>query len=123
MNLYNSPEQYLYNLKATSSSEAKRIWRKEIKEKWNNKCAYCDSEEKLTIDHIIPQSKGGCDFTYNVVSCCENCNKSKSHEYWETWFKRQNFFTPEKRSAIMEWMDFPQEKQLYKYRTRRNNAS
>ena len=58
MELLHSPQQYLYNLHTTSSSEAKRLWRQQIREKWNNKCAYCGSEEKLTIDHIIPQAKG-----------------------------------------------------------------
>jgi hypothetical protein len=62
-----SPQDYLFNLQTTSSSEAKRLWRKQIKESWNHKCAYCDSEENLTLDHIIPQCKGGLDITRNVV--------------------------------------------------------
>jgi hypothetical protein len=40
MDLHNSPNGYLYNLQATSSGEARRLWRKSIKEKWNNQCAY-----------------------------------------------------------------------------------
>src|SRR5210317_1986733 len=65
-----SPEEYLFNLHTTSHSEAKRLWRKQIKESWNHKCAYCGSEEDLTLDHVIPQSKGGLDITRNVVCCC-----------------------------------------------------
>jgi 5-methylcytosine-specific restriction endonuclease McrA len=61
-----SPEEYLFNLQATSQSEAKRLWRKQIKESWDHKCAYCGSEEDLTLDHVIPQSKGGLDITRNV---------------------------------------------------------
>jgi 5-methylcytosine-specific restriction endonuclease McrA len=57
MDLLHSPDQYLYYLHTTSSSEAKRIWRKQILEKWDHKCAYCESNKNLTIDHIIPQSK------------------------------------------------------------------
>jgi hypothetical protein len=57
MDLYTSPKGYLYNLHTSSAQEARRLWKNSIKEKWDNKCAYCDSEEKLTIDHIIPQSK------------------------------------------------------------------
>ena len=43
MTLYNSPDGYLFNLQTSSSSEAKRMWRQSIREKWNHKCAYCES--------------------------------------------------------------------------------
>jgi len=52
MELHNSPEGYLFNLQVSSSGEARRLWRKSIKEKWNHKCAYCGSEEELTIDIV-----------------------------------------------------------------------
>jgi 5-methylcytosine-specific restriction endonuclease McrA len=61
-----SPQDYLFNLQATSSTEAKRLWRKQIKESWDHKCAYCGSEENLTLDHVTPQSKGGSDTTDNL---------------------------------------------------------
>ena len=70
MPLYNSPQAYVFNLQTTSSAEAKRLWRKRIKEEWGHKCAYCGSEEELTLDHVVPRSKGGADFTKNVV--CPN---------------------------------------------------
>jgi hypothetical protein len=54
-----SPKEYLFNLCVTNSGDSKRMWRKDIKESWNHKCAYCESEDNLTIDHIVPQSKGG----------------------------------------------------------------
>ena len=38
-----SPRQYLFNLKTTSSQEAIRMWRRNVKEKWDYKCAYCGS--------------------------------------------------------------------------------
>ena len=123
MELLHSPQQYLYNLHTTSSSEAKRLWRQQIREKWNNKCAYCGSEEKLTIDHIIPQAKGGMDFTKNVVCCCHSCNQNKGHTHWEEWYEAQKFFTQERKNAIIDWMCNKQSQQLYIYRQRRNNAS
>ena len=119
----NSPKEYLFNLHTTSSGEARRIWRKKIKEEWDNKCAYCGSEENLTIDHVIPQSKGGSDFTKNVVCCCHDCNQNKGHTPWEQWYYEQDFFTEEKRSAILKWISYENDKTLYKYRPRRNNAS
>ncbi|KAL6769218.1 hypothetical protein ACKKBG_A17940 [Auxenochlorella protothecoides x Auxenochlorella symbiontica] len=40
-------------------------------------CQYCGSRENLTLDHIVPASKGG-GFTWdNIVTCCSRCNAKK----------------------------------------------
>lgn len=43
-------------------------------------CVYCgDSNRKtLTLDHVIPQSKGGKDSWDNLVTACRRCNSEKS---------------------------------------------
>ena len=123
MEFYDSSDQYLFNLKTTSASEAKRLWRQSIREQWNHQCAYCESKENLTIDHIIPQSKGGLDFTKNVVCCCRDCNHSKGHQPWKDWYSEQSFFTEERKNAIIDWMIPEKPKNLYIYKSRRNNAS
>ncbi len=44
------------------------------------KCAYCDLESKsLTIDHIIPLSRGGKSEFENCVAACRECNHKKSN--------------------------------------------
>lgn len=96
------------------------MWRQNIKEEWGHKCAYCGEEENLTIDHIIPQSKGGLDTTKNVVCCCKSCNHDKGHTHWEDWYYRQNFFTVERRNAILSWMNKDKIKNLYRYKQRKN---
>lgn len=118
-----SPKDYLFNLYTTSSAEAKRLWRKHIKEQWNHKCAYCESEENLTIDHIVPQSRGGSDTTKNVVCCCHSCNQNKGHEHWKLWYVQQDFYSEERFNKIEEWMKPDPPTNLYTYRPRRNNAS
>lgn len=41
-------------------------------------CQYCNTiKEKLTIDHIIPVSKGGKSSFENCVAACKNCNSKK----------------------------------------------
>jgi len=41
-------------------------------------CAYCGTDkEKLTIDHIIPKSRGGKTNFENCVSSCKPCNNWK----------------------------------------------
>jgi hypothetical protein len=117
-----SPKEYLFNLYTTSSGDAKRIWRKHIKESWNHKCAYCESEDNLTIDHIVPQSKGGLDITTNVVCSCHSCNQSKGHEHWKLWYVQQDFYSEERFDKIEEWMKPDPPTNLFKYRSRKNNA-
>ena len=39
--LLSSPDEYLYQLQASNKADAIRLWRKAIKEAWNNCCAYC----------------------------------------------------------------------------------
>jgi hypothetical protein len=118
-----SPNEYLFHLYTTSSGEAKRMWRKNIKEEWGHKCAYCGSEENLTIDHIVPQSKGGLDTTKNVVCCCKSCNHDKGHTPWEEWYFSQEFFSQENYQKIKNWMKPDPPVNLFSYRPRRNNAT
>jgi 5-methylcytosine-specific restriction endonuclease McrA len=45
---------------------------------YENKCYYCGrSDVKLTMDHIIPLSKGGVHTPYNIVPSCQSCNSKK----------------------------------------------
>lgn len=40
-------------------------------------CVYCDSRDNLTLDHVIPRSKGGRDSWHNLVTACQRCNTEK----------------------------------------------
>ena len=102
MEILSSPKHYLFNLYTTSSAEANRLWRRKIKERWDYECAYCGSDEDITIDHVIPRAKGGMDTIENMVSCCETCNQDKAHTPWEEWYFSQEFFCWKKYSKIKE---------------------
>lgn len=43
-----------------------------------HKCQYCGATRHLTIDHVIPKSKGGEDTWENLVVACNKCNTKKS---------------------------------------------
>jgi len=43
----------------------------------NFRCQYCGKTGQLTIDHIVPRSRGGRDVWKNVVACCMRCNNKK----------------------------------------------
>lgn len=46
------------------------------------KCQFCSTQlngKSITIDHVIPKSRGGTTSWHNCVSACKNCNKKKSN--------------------------------------------
>ena len=54
--------------------------RKNILLRDENRCQYCAKhfrEAELTIDHVIPRSKGGKSTWNNVVAACKACNQKK----------------------------------------------
>lgn len=61
----------------TSSIMANRPTRALIYKRDDNRCQYCGSIKNLTIDHIIPKSKGGKDTWDNMVVACGPCNTKK----------------------------------------------
>ncbi len=40
-------------------------------------CQYCGSRSNLTVDHVIPKSKGGGSSWDNIVASCAPCNRRK----------------------------------------------
>lgn len=50
-----------------------RIYRRD-----GGKCVYCGSQKQLTIDHVIPKSRGGKNSWTNLVTCCHKCNLNKA---------------------------------------------
>ena len=51
----------------------------------NGHCAYCGKEAKLTLDHVIPLSKGGKHSKDNAVAACAHCNSSKGNRTLAEW--------------------------------------
>jgi 5-methylcytosine-specific restriction endonuclease McrA len=40
-------------------------------------CQYCGAKANLTVDHVIPRSKGGSSDWDNIVASCAPCNRRK----------------------------------------------
>ena len=55
----------------------------------NFECVYCgdNNRKTLTLDHVIPQSKGGKDAWDNLVTACKKCNSEKSNLTLEEYGK------------------------------------
>lgn len=43
----------------------------------DHKCVYCRTTHNLTVDHVIPRSKGGPNTWDNLITCCGECNIKK----------------------------------------------
>jgi 5-methylcytosine-specific restriction endonuclease McrA len=74
----NPSAQHRYKVKNSIGSFSPAEW-KELKKKFNYRCAICGKKKKLTVDHIIPLSKKGSNFISNIQPLCINCNCSKQH--------------------------------------------
>ena len=74
-----------------TSSEAKRLWRRSIKEHFNCTCVYCGETyelHELTLDHVHPRTYGGEDITSNLVPACLKCNQDKGSNEWKAWMRK-----------------------------------
>jgi 5-methylcytosine-specific restriction endonuclease McrA len=51
--------------------------RQNIFKRDGHRCQYCGSVLELTIDHILPRSRGGLPSWDNLVTACKSCNSKK----------------------------------------------
>ena len=42
-------------------------------------CQYCGARSNLTVDHVVPRSKGGPSTWENIVASCAPCNRRKGN--------------------------------------------
>ena len=62
--------------------ERKSLSRKNILLRDHNTCQYCGKvlpPTELTLDHIMPRSRGGDSSWDNLVACCRACNNRKGN--------------------------------------------
>ena len=81
----------------------------------NHTCCYCGSTKNLTIDHILPTSRGGKNTWENLVASCMKCNSHKGDRTPEEWGRQLNK-TPSapynkmvltiKTSSVAEWKEY-----------------
>lgn len=57
-------------------------------------CSYCGMKfppGELTMDHVIPVSRGGTSEKFNIVPCCKECNNKKRYllpAEWDEYIER-----------------------------------
>ena len=58
----------------------RRITRKAVLARDGWQCQYCGSDKPgLTVDHVIPRSRGGESVWENIVASCASCNRRKGN--------------------------------------------
>ena len=55
----------------------RKITRRAVFARDNWTCQYCGSRTQLTVDHVVPRSKGGGSTWDNIVASCAPCNRRK----------------------------------------------
>lgn len=75
------PWPSIIRLKAYVHVPYKRIMlsRKNVFRRDGHRCQYCRSTDRLTIDHVLPKSRGGKDTWENLVAACVPCNNRKGN--------------------------------------------
>lgn len=69
------------------------------------RCQYCGSKEALTLDHVMPKSRGGRDTWQNLVTACQKCNTYKG-DRTPAEAEMQLRMKPYRPSFIMYLRDF-----------------
>ena len=58
---------------------------KELKRLYAGPCSYCGSSGEMTLDHVVPISRGGVHGVSNLVPACNPCNSSKGQKVLIEW--------------------------------------
>src|SRR6202167_6238542 len=64
--------------------QSRALSRKNILLRDRNSCQYCATvlpSGELTLDHVIPRSRGGSSTWENLVACCHTCNRRKGNQF------------------------------------------
>lgn len=92
-------DPYAYNLtEAEMNMERRKARELRNSQWWKRRCArgvchYCGRStppKELTMDHIVPISRGGRSTKGNIVAACKECNTAKRHLLpmeWERYLK------------------------------------
>jgi 5-methylcytosine-specific restriction endonuclease McrA len=91
--------------------QTRALSRKNILLRDRNTCQYCGlvlPSSELTLDHVIPRSRGGASTWENLVACCHECNREKGnmlpHEAGVKLMREPRPFTLHTSRHIMRMM-------------------
>ena len=77
-------------------------------EYFDYKCAYTGEciKHGCHVEHIVPVSKGGTSYIWNLVPSTERANLSKRNRDMEEWYREQEYFCEERLNKIYEYQKY-----------------
>ena len=60
-------------------------WISDLFSKYDNRCVYCGEVSQMTLDHVVPISRGGKHEALNLVPACHLCNSVKRNKLVDEW--------------------------------------
>jgi 5-methylcytosine-specific restriction endonuclease McrA len=87
------------------SNYTKEQW-EECKNTFDNKCAYCGKNDKLSQEHFVPVSKGGEYTENNIIPSCKSCNSSKNNSNFFDWYPKQEFYSKIREQNILKHLRY-----------------
>ena len=91
-----------------------KVNRHKIYKRDNYQCIYCGSRKDLTLDHVLPKSRGGKNDWFNLVTSCSKCNIKKADRTPEEAKMKMSHkpYTPtlvdENKSVKLIWDEYTQ---------------
>ena len=82
-----------------------------IKNDFDNKCAYCGRKLKLTQEHFIPLSKDGEFSINNIIPACSYCNCSKGAKDFFKWYPEHKYFSKDREIKILKYLNYKNKNQ------------
>lgn len=78
--------------------------KRDILDRDKHTCVYCGRAGATTVDHVLPQSRGGRNSWENLAACCTSCNQLKADR------------TPEEAGMRLRWHPWRPDKTGYTQR-------
>ena len=77
-------------------------------EYFDYKCAYTGEciKHSCHVEHIVPISKGGTSYIWNLVPSTASANLSKQNRDMEEWYREQEYFCEERLNKIYEYQKY-----------------
>ena len=77
-----------------------------VKQKFDNSCAYCGKKLKLQQEHFISISKGGEYTLNNIIPSCQKCNGSKNNKDFFEWYPKYKYFSKKRETKLLKYLNY-----------------
>ena len=80
LNIIGTKKKVVQGIAYGLGSNINKMYKQYIYERDNYCCLKCKTTENLSVDHIVPRSKGGTNSIHNLQTLCSQCNCDKGSE-------------------------------------------